>query len=189
MIAAIGLGGGALAAGALVAGYALLRIATRPVVGQALDRDVAAALLVATALLLLGLPALYAVQAHATGALGIAAHALLTVGLLLLVLVAAEPLLHPDAISNTIEHPIVFGLGVALALGFLLVGITTLQAGVLPAPAALILLGAMAGFAFVFFVAEFLPPIAGQAGTAVLGLLLAASLAWLGLAVFRQSGA
>ena len=33
----------------------------------------------------------------------------------------------------------------------------------------------------------FLPPIAGQAGTAVLGLLLTASLAWLGLAVWQHA--
>lgn len=177
MSSAIALGGGALTAGAIVAGYALIRIATRPVVAQALSRDVALALLISTALLLLGLPALYAVQAHATGVLGLAAHGFLTVGLLLLVLVAAEPLLHPEANAKTVEHPVLLALGIAMALGFLLVGVTTLQAGILPATPAVLLLGAMAGFVFVFFVAEFLPPFAGQAGTALLALLLGASLA------------
>jgi hypothetical protein len=188
MSSAIALGGAALAGGAVVAGYALLRVATRPVVGQVISSDVAFALLLATALLLLGLPALYAVQATATGMPGVAGHALLTVGLLLLVLVAANPLLHPESAVNTVEHPVLFGLGIALALGFLLVGVTTLQAGILPSAAALLLLGAMAGFVFVFFIAEFLPPIAGQAGTAILGLLLATSLAWLGVAVWQQAG-
>ena len=44
-----------------------------------------------------------------------------------------------------------------------------------------LLLAAMAGFFFDFFVAEFLPPIAGQVGSAVFGVLLTGSLAWVGL--------
>ena len=67
MNTAIALGGAALVAGALASTYAVLRISTRPVIGQALTPDVATALLVASALLLLGLPALYAVQAQASG--------------------------------------------------------------------------------------------------------------------------
>jgi hypothetical protein len=56
----------------------------------------------------------------------------------------------------------VFGLGIALTLGLLLAGLVTFQASVLPRPGAALLLSAMAGFAFVFFVAEVLPPAAGQ---------------------------
>lgn len=52
-------------------------------------------------------------------------------------------------------------LGIALTLGLLLTGISTFQAGVLPRPAAVLLLAATAGFFFVFFVAEFLPAPAG----------------------------
>ena len=58
---------------------------------------------------------------------------------------------------------------------------------VLPRVAAVLLLGAMAGFAFVFFVAEFLPPLAGQIGTAVFGALLMASFAWIGVAIWQGS--
>jgi hypothetical protein len=42
----------------------------------------------------------------------------------------------------------------------------------------------MGGFFFVFFVAEFLPPISGQLGSAFFGLLLGLALAWTGLALW-----
>ena len=184
---AVNLAGLALIGGAAAAGIAMGRIAVRPVVGQALSADVAAMLLVAAALLLLAMPAIYTVQAHATGVPGLVAHALLSTGLLLFVIVAATPLVYPSIGVSTIEHPVVFGLGIALTLGLVLTAIVTLQAGVLPAPAAGLLLGAMAGFAFVFFVAEFLPPAAGQIGTAVCGSLLAVALAWMGVALWRHA--
>jgi hypothetical protein len=184
--AAVPFGGLALVAGAATLGLAIVRISTRPVVGQAIEPDVAALLLVGSALLLLGAPALYAVQAPATGIGGLVAHILLSAGLLLLVVVAATPLLYPSLGVSTIEHPIVFGLGIALTLGLLLTGVVTFQAGVLPRPAAALLLGAMAGFAFVFFVAEFLPPAAGQVGTALFGILLTLGRGWLGLRVWQH---
>jgi hypothetical protein len=110
-------------------------------------------------------------------------------GLLLLVLLAATPLLQPSVNAPIGEHPIVFFLGIALTLGLLLTGIATLQAGVFPRAAALLLLAAMAGFFFVFFVAEFLPPIAGQVGTAVFGAMLALGLGWIGVALWLRSPA
>ena len=186
---AAGLAGLALIAGAAVLGIAMLRISMRPVVGQAIDPGVAALMLLGAALLLLALPAVYAVQADQTGAIGLAAHALLATGLLLLVIVAATPLLYPSIGVATIEHPIVFGLGIALTLGLLLTGVVTFGAGVLPQPAAGLLMGAVAGFAFVFFVAEFLPPAAGQIGTALCATLLAASLAWMGVALVQGATA
>ena len=186
LTAAIPFGGLALIAGAMTLGLAILRISTRPVVGQALGSDVAALLLLSAALLLLGAPALYAVQATTTGVGGLVAHVLLSLGLLLPVLVAATPLLYPSLGVSTIEHPVVFGLGIALTLGLLLTALVTFQASVLPRPAAALLLGAMAGFAFVFFVAEFLPPAAGQVGTALFGVLLTLGLGWLGLGVWQH---
>ena len=187
MSAAVGVGGALLTAGAVLFTFAVLRISTRPVVGQALAPDVAAALLGSAALLLLGLPALYAAQGSETGLLGLVGHGLLSTGLLLLVVVSANPMLHPAAPVATGEHPLVFLLGMALAVGLLLTGVATYQADVLPRPAAVVLLGAMAGFVFVFFVAEFLPPIAGQIGTAVFGALLMAAFAWLGLALVLRA--
>ena len=177
----------ALIGGAVVFGLGMIRISMRPVVGQAIEPEVAALMLFGSALLLLAMPAVYAVQAAETGAVGLAAHALLSTGLLLPVIVAATPLLYPAAATSTIEHPIVFGLGIALTLGLLLTGLVTFGAGVLPRPAAGLLLAGVGGFAFVFFVAEFLPPVAGQVGTAVCGLLLTAALAWMGIALWQEA--
>ncbi|HEY3548999.1 MAG TPA: hypothetical protein VGK17_23245 [Propionicimonas sp.] len=189
MSTAIHLGGGVLVAGSLLFGLTLLLTASRPVIGATLSPEVASLLLGAAALLLLSLPAMYIVQAEAAGALGLVAHVLLTVGLLLLVLVAATPLLQPSVNGPIGEHPIVFFLGIALTLGLLLTGIATFQADVFPRPAAVLLLGAMAGFLFVFFVAEFLPPAAGQVGTAIFGVLLALGFAWIGVALWLRSPA
>ncbi len=78
-------------------------------------------------------------------------------------------------------------LGISLTLGLLLTGIATFQAEIFPRPAATLVLGAMAGFLFVFFVAEFLPPAAGQIGTALFGILLAVGLGWIGVALWLRS--
>ncbi len=121
------------------------------------------------------------------GVLGLVAHGLLATGLLLLVVVAATPLLYPTLDSPSGEHPLVFVLGIALTLGLLLTGIATFQADVLPRPAAALVLAATAGFFFVFFVAEFLPAAAGQIGSAVFGLLLALGFAWMGVDLWQRS--
>ena len=41
-------------------------------------------------------------------------------------------------------------------------------------------------FLFVFFIAEFLPPAAGQLGTAIFGVLLAIGFAWIGVALWLR---
>jgi len=189
MNAAIQFSGPVLVGGALALGLAIVLISARPVVGQAISPEVAVLLLLSAGLLLLALPAVYAVQADRVGLLGLGAHALLAAGLLLPVLVAATPLLHPSLTVSTGEHPLVFVLGIALTLGLLLTAITTFQADVLPRPAALLLLAATAGFFFVFFVAEFLPAAAGQIGSAVFGFFLAVGLAWIGVALWLRSPA
>ena len=178
--------GPVLVGGAIAFGLAVALIASGPVIGATVSPEVATLLIVSAALLLLSLPAMYAAQANAAGALGLVGHALLTMGLLLLVVLAATPLLHPSVNAPTAEHPVVFVLGIALALGLLLTGIATFQASVFPRPAAILLLGATAGFFFVFFVAEFLPPAAGQIGSAVFGVLLALGFAWIGAALWLR---
>ena len=189
MSSAIHWSGLVLVGGALLLGLSVLLVASRPVVGATISTEVASLLLGSAILLMLSLPAVYAVQANATGVLGIGAHTLLSIGLLLLVLVAATPLLHPSANGPIGEHPIVFVLGIALTLGLVLTGIATFQGDVFPRPAAVLLLGAMAGFFFVFFVAEFLPPAAGQIGTAIFGVLLALGFAWIGVALWLRGPA
>jgi hypothetical protein len=187
--AAIHWSGPVLVGGAIAFGAAVVLISSRPVIGAVLSPDVATLLLVAAAMLFLSLPAVYVLQADAAGILGLVGHSLLVTGLLLLVVLAATPLLHPSVNAPTGEHPIVFGLGIALTLGLLLTGIATFQADVFPRPAAILLLAAMVGFFFVFFVAEFLPPAAGQIGSAVFGVLLALGFAWIGAALWLRNPA
>lgn len=157
-----------------------------PVIGQVFSPRVSLLLLLAAILLLLSLPAMYARQADVAGWLGLAGHALLQTGILLLVVVAATPLLYPSLNLASGENLVVFLLGIALTLGLLLTGIATIQAHVFPRWAAILLLGATAGFFFVFFVAEFLPSAAGQLGSAVFGILLALALVWIGFAIWMD---
>ncbi len=178
-----------MAAGSVTLGLALVVMSVHPVIQATLTPAVAALLLASSALLLLTLPAMYASQAQATGILGLVGHVLVELGLLLLVLISATPLLHPEQNGPIAEHPVVFALGIALTVGLLLTAIATYRADVLPRPAAVVMLAAMAGFFFVFFVAEFLPPAAGQVGTAAFGLSRALGLAWIGRAMWRWPAA
>ena len=171
--------------GAALFGTSVVMISFNPVVNQPLSPRISLLLLLSSICLLLSLPAMYARQAGAAGWLGLAGHALLQTGILLLVVVASTPLLYPSLNSPSGENPVAFLLGIAFALGLLLTGIATLRAGVFPRWAGILLLASTAGFFFVFFVAEFLPPQAGQVGSALLGILLALALAWIGLSLWR----
>lgn len=146
---------------------------------------VAGLLLAAAILLILGLPGVYAVQARTARVPGLIGHVLLTVGLFLLVLYAAPPILYPSLSQGPPENLLLFGLGLALTAGLVVTGFVTLQARVFPRPAGLLILAATVGFFFDFFVAEFLPPSAAQAGAAVLGVLLASGFGWIGMAMLR----
>lgn len=178
-------GGAALAVGAILLGAAVITLSFAPVVNTPLSPGVSLALLLSASLLLASLPALYARQASAAGWLGLAGYALLQTGILLLVVLAATPLLYPSLTLTSGENPVVFLLGIALTLGLLLTGLATMRAGVFPRWAGILLLAAMAGFFFVFFVAEFLPPVTGQLGSAFFGLLIALALAWNGIVLWR----
>ena len=173
-----------LIVGAVLLGIATVILSLKPVVNQVFSPGVSLLLLISSTLLLLSLPAMYARQADASGWLGLTGHALLQTGVLLLVVVAAPALLYPSLNHAPGENWTAFLLGIALALGLLLTGIATLRAGIYPRGAGILLLVAMAGFVFTFFVAEFLPPLAGQLGSAFFGVLLAVSFAWIGAALW-----
>jgi hypothetical protein len=170
--------------GAGLLGIAIVIISLKPVENQTLSPGVSSLLLLSSIYLLLSLPAMYARQAATAGWLGLVGHALLQTGRLLLVVLAATPLLYPSFNPVPGENIVVFLLGIALTLGLLLTGIATIRAEVFPRWAGIMLLAAMAGFFFVFFVAEFLPPITGQLGSAIFGALLALALAWIGIALW-----
>jgi hypothetical protein len=186
---ALRLSGIVLIVGATLLGVGILLISFTPVIDQPLPPRVSPLFLLSAILLLLSLPAMYARQAPAAGWLGLIGHALLQTGLLLLVLLAAPPLLYPSLNPALGENLVVFVLGIALTLRLLLTGIATVLAGVYPRGAGILLLAATAGFFFNFFVAEFLPSIVGQIGAAFFGVLLALALAWIGLALWMSKSA
>lgn len=177
---ALRLSGVPLMGGAALLGFAIVMLSFDPVINQLFSPRISWLLLLSAILLLLSLPGMYAKQAGSAGWLGLVGHALLQAGTILIVIVAATPLLYPSLSEAPGESLTAFLLGIALTLGLLLTGIATIRAGVYPRWSGILLLAATAGFFFVFFIAEFLPPIAGQVGSATFGLLLAIALAWLG---------
>jgi predicted membrane channel-forming protein YqfA (hemolysin III family) len=170
-----------LIAGAALLGIAIVTISLKPVTDQPLSPSASLILFLASLLLLLSLPAMYARQANAAGWLGLAGHALLQSGVVFLVMISATPILYPSFNETPGESAVAFMLGIALTLGLLLTGVATIRAEVFPRWAGILLLLAMAGFFFDFFVAEFLPPIAGQIGSAAFGVVLALAFAWIGV--------
>jgi len=173
-----------LIAGAALLGLAIVIISLRPVMGVALPQGASLLLLLASIFLLLSLPAMYARQANAAGWLGITGYGLLQTGMVVLVLSAAPALLFPTLQPEPGENLVFFLLAIAFTLGLLLTGIATVRADIFPRGAGILLLAATAGFFFVFFIAEFLTPLAGQLGSAIFGILLALALAWIGMALW-----
>lgn len=175
-----------LIAGAGLQGAAIVMLSFKPMENQVFSPGISWLLLISSVLLLLSLPGAYAHQAASAGWPGLVGHALLQSGILLLVILASSPLLYPSLNLAPSENIVVFGFGISLTLGLLLTGIATIRAGVFPRWAGVLLLAATAGFFFVFFVAEFLPPIAGQAGSATFSVLLALALAWMGYSTLTR---
>jgi len=173
-----------LIVGAVLLGIAIGTIASNPVGNLPFSPQTGLLLLLSAIGLLLALPAMYAGQASTAGWIGLIGHVLLQTGTLLLVFTASTPLLFPSLNLSAGENWVFFLLGIAFTLGLLLTGIATFRAGVYPRWAGILLLAATAGFLFVFFVAEFLPPWAGQAGNAFLGILLGLALSWIGLSIW-----
>jgi hypothetical protein len=171
--------------GAAFFGTAVIMISFTPVTHVALSPTTSLLFLLLSICWLLSFPAMYARQASAAGWLGLAGHALLQTGILLFVVIASTPLLFPSLIADAGQSRVVLLLGLAFFLGLLLTGIGTLRARVFPRWASILLLAATAGFVFDFFIAEFLPVIARQVGAAILAVLLALALAWIGLFMSR----
>lgn len=169
-----------LMGGAILLGAAIVRISFNPVVNQQFTPGISLFMLLSSIMLLLSLPGMYARQANAAGWLGFVGYLLLQSGTVLLVVLASTPLLYPSFKEAPGENVVVFGLGIAFTLGLLFTSIATLRARVYPRGAGILLLLAMAGFFFDFFVAEFLPAMAGQVGSAFFAILLALALAWIG---------
>jgi hypothetical protein len=181
---ALRFGGIVLIVGAVLLGAAIVLVSFTPVMNQPFPTRVNLLLLIAAIMLLLSLPAMYARQAQTAGWLGLAGHALLQTGML--VLLAAPPLLYHSLNRAPGENLVFFLLGIALTVGLLLTGVAIIQAGIYPRGTGIVLLAATVGFLFEFFVAEFLPPLAGQIGAAFLGALLALAFVWIGVALWMS---
>ena len=143
-------------------------------------------LFLASTFLLLSLPAMYARQADAAGWLGLLGHALLQTGVLLFVVVSAPRLLY-SSFNRPFENSVAAGLlGIALTLGLLMTSIATFRAGVFPRWAGTLLLIGTAGFFFSFFIAEWLPRIAGQVVGVITDIPLGLALAWIGFSMWKS---
>ena len=176
----------------LIVGVALLVAAltiasSTPEMSQQLPPLANALLFISSILLLLSLPAMYARQADAAGWLGLIGHALLQTGILLFIVVSAPPLLYSSFDLPFEDNLTAFLLGIALTFGLLLTAIATLRAGVFPRWAGILLLVGTAGFFFNFFIAEWLPRLAGQIGGTIMGILLGLALAWIGFSMWTSS--
>jgi hypothetical protein len=169
-----------LIAGGALLGATIVMLALGPAMDGALRPRVAVLMLLASILLLISLPGMYAAQAAAAGWVGAVGYVLLQAGVVFLVALAVTPLLYPALRQAPGESVVAFLLGIVLVLGLLLTGIATMSAGVFPRATGILLLAATAGFFFTFFVAEFLPRIAMQLGSAFFGIVLGTTLAWIG---------
>lgn len=172
-----------LIVGAASLGGAIVLATLNRVANQAFSPLVSYLFLLAAILLLVSLPGMYARQTNAAGWLGLAGYALLQGGTVLFAMLATPGLWYPS-IKEPFPESVSGGLlGIALILGLLLTGMATLRAGVFPRWASILLLAATALLFFSFFIAELLPPIPGLG--ALLGILLAFALAWIGVAMLK----
>jgi hypothetical protein len=178
-------GGVVLFVGAILFGVALILASFGPTKAL-LSPTTSIFLLTSSVLVMLALPAMYARQANSAGAIGLGGYILLEVGMTFLVIYAAAPLVFPMLKEPPGESPLAFFLGVSLVLGILLSSIATIRAGVFPRLTGILLLGATIGFFFDFFIAEFLPPIAGQVGGAFFGAVISVALAWIGVSIWKN---
>lgn len=175
--------------GAILLGIAIFMASFNPFGSQSSSAHLQELFLFFSAiLLLLSLPAMYAEQASAAGWMGIAGHALLQTGILLLVVTSSTTLRFPSfQPPASAENAVDFFLGISLTLGLLITAIATLWAGIFPRWAGILLLAATAGFFFAFFISELLPRVVAQVGVALLGFLMAAAFSWVGVAMLQRS--
>jgi len=180
---ALRVSGAFLIVGAALLGIALIMLSLKPLRGQPLPTGGSTVLLLASIALLASIPGMYARQSPQSGAAGLIGYVLLQAGIVVMILYGSTSVLYPSFKEALPEHPIAFLLGASMALGLLLTSIAVISAGIYPRAAGILMLAATAGFFFSFFIAELLPPVAGQLGGIFLSVALALSLAWIGLSL------
>lgn len=182
-VTAIRWSGLGLIIGAVLLGIGIIKVSFNPVENQQFPPDVNVLFLIASILLLISFPGMYARQANSTGWLGLAGYILLQAGMVLIVMIASAPLLYPSIKDAPGESIFAFSLGIALTLGLLLTGIAAIRGGAFPLWSGILLILATIGFFFVFFIAEYLPSVGGQVGSAMFGVLLSLAFGWIGLSM------
>lgn len=179
--------GAALALGALLVGVMSALVAIHMLSIEA--PWVATLLFIGAICTMLALPGMYARQAKETGWIGLAGHALLATGWLLILYYAANALLNPSvkSIPDTVAASL---LALALILGLALTTIATLRAGVYPRWAGFLLLADCIVFPFALF-GDLLPTLGsaslGSLFGVAFGLLFSAAFVWLGLSSWASS--
>jgi hypothetical protein len=179
--------GAVLAVGALLVGIVTTLQSTSM---ASLSTPWVATLFLSGAILtVLALPGIYARQAHAAGWVGLAGHALLVIGWVLILFSAASPLLIPN-VRGIPDTPAASLLALALLLGLVLTTIATLRAGVYPKWAGFLLLAGCIAFPFALF-GDMLPTYGSVSLGALFGiafgLLFAGAFAWLGISAWAAS--
>ena len=180
--------GAALAVGALLVGIVVTLLAT----GMAsLATPWVATLFLSGALLtMLALPGTYARQANKVGWVGLAGHALLVIGWVLMLFAAASPLLIPT-VSGIPDTPAASLLAFAFLSGLVLTTIATLRARVYPRWAGVLLLAGCIVFPFALF-GDLLPTYGsvslGSLFGIAFGLLFAGAFVGLGISAWTVSG-
>ena len=180
--------GAALAVGTLLVGIVIALLTTRM---ASLATPWVATLFLSGALLtVLALPGIYAHQAHAAGWVGLAGHALLVIGWVLMLFAAASPLLIPT-VSGIPDTPAASLLALAFLLGLVLTTIATLRAGVYPQWVGFLLLANCIVFPFALF-GDLLPTYGsvslGSLFGIAFGLLFAGAFVGLGISAWTVSG-
>jgi hypothetical protein len=172
-----------LIGGAVLLAISIFLISSTPVVNRSFSPTESLLLFLAGLLLIVSLPAMYSVQSAASGLPGLIGYVTLQAGMLFLVALAAPRLLIPSFNEPLGESLAAFLLGIALFIGLFATGIGVLKAGVFPRATGFLILAATTGFFFVFFIAEFLPALAGQVGSAIFAVLLGLAFAWIGFSM------
>ena len=176
--------GAALVAAGLLTGPSAA-LATLEARGQVSFPGMGLLSLIGIALIILALQGVYARQAEATGWLGLAGHALLTVGAVLLILLSV-PLLYESPRLRTDAGVTLLALAVALFLGFVLTGLATLHAAVYSRWLGAMLLGIGVVSGSFMFAGRFMPDLVWLLGGAVLGLLVTVTWVWLGVSLWSS---
>ena len=172
-----------LIGGAALLAISIFIISSRPVMNRSFSLTESLLPFLAGLLLIISLPAMYSAQSAASGLPGLIGYASLQAGMLFLVAIAAPRLLFPSFNQPLGESVTAFLLGIAFVIGLFATGIGVLQAGVFPRASGFLILAATVGFFFTFFIAEFLPAVAGQVGSVIFAVLLGLAFAWIGLSL------